>query len=126
MRNYEKQRIESNKVKVLSILREAGSDGVLNTDLSKIALRYGAIISNLHMAGYHIDNQVVNGGVRRYFLISEPKEEIKPKKGIELLMEAINDNHGSIVYDYELEQLLEQLNLTVVRKSGTHSKRRGA
>jgi hypothetical protein len=126
MNAKEKLRIESNKEKILNKLREAGDKGVLNTEMSEICLRYGAVISNLHIAGYEITNESVNGGVRKYVLVNEPDEEPKPKKATEVLMDEITQKHQGIVYDFELEELLEKLNLTVVRKSGTHTKKRSA
>lgn len=120
-------RIKNNKEKILIALRKAGREGVTNVDLSSICLRYGGVISDLHIKGYDIDVNSVGGGVFKYTLISEPEKEMEPKKGLDILIESLQEKHEGICTYYDLVNLLEENNLTVVRKPGTYKKmRRGA
>lgn len=107
--------------KILDSLREAGSDGVTNVQLSKIAVRYGGSLGSLYKRGYMIDKEHVGGGVYKYTLVEEPDEEITVHKtALEMFIDGV-DKIG-LVDSKEVAWLLEELGLNVKRKANTYKK----
>lgn len=79
------EREEKMKLKVLQALRNAGKAGMINAELSQVALRYGGYLGTLYQEGYDITSENIGNGVWRYTLISEPKTIVKREKAWDVL-----------------------------------------
>lgn len=120
----EKARRNSHRAKILNMLRNAGKKGVLNTEMSQVALRYGGTLGELYSRGYEIEKTNVGNGVYKYTLISEPKTEIvEHAKAKDILIDMVN-SLGEIDGE-ELSWLLDELGFDVKRKANSY-KRKGA
>ena len=69
---------DSQVIRVLRLLREAGDKGVANYDVAKICIRWHARIGDLRADGYGITcaRQSYSGklsNVWNYYLVSEPE-----------------------------------------------------
>jgi hypothetical protein len=115
-----KVRTESQRLKILNLLRSAGNDGVTNVDLVKVALRYSARIQEMYVAGYEINVEELAGGLTKYVLVKEPEtKKSKPDKALNVLVEGIKNKYNGNI---SVEQLIEELNnnnFTVRRNIGT-------
>ncbi|ASA22673.1 hypothetical protein [Paenibacillus donghaensis] len=120
MKSETKVRTESQRLKILNLLRSAGNSGVTNVDLVKVALRYSARIQEMYVAGYEINVEELAGGLTKYILVSEPEtKKSKPDKALNVLIDEIKNKYNGIV---SVEQLIEELdnnNFTVRRNIGT-------
>ncbi|MGM1044798.1 MAG: hypothetical protein ACQEXX_01490 [Bacillota bacterium] len=120
MNRETRERTESQKDKIIGLLREAGDNGVLNTQLSKVALRYNARIQELYVMGYKIDSEELAGGVTKYILKSEPSVKVsKPEKAIDVLINDIKSKYNDNLSSGDLFNYLEENNFTVRRKIGS-------
>lgn len=120
MNQETKERTASQKVKIISMLKEVGDRGVLNTQLSKVALRYNARIQELYVQGYKIDSIDLEGGLIKYILRSEPSGRVdKPEKAIDVLMNDIKSKYNDKLSSGELFDYLESQGFTVKRKIGS-------
>lgn len=114
-----KKRLPSQKLLILKELREAGVNGVTNTKLTKIALRYGAPLGSLYQEGYKIDTINLGEGVVKYVLREEPKgNEKKKDKATDVLSNAMTHHFGEDMSEKFVE-LMDKLNITVKYKAGT-------
>lgn len=115
-----KVRTESQRLKILNLLRSAGTNGVTNVDLVKVALRYSARIQEMYVAGYEINVEELAGGLTKYILVKEPEtKKSKPDKALNVLIDGIKNKYNGNV---SVEQLIEELNsnnFTVRRNIGT-------
>lgn len=115
-----KVRTESQRLKILSLLRSAGNNGVTIVDLAKIAKRYNARIQEMYVEGYEIKVEDLGGGLTKYTLVKEPEtKKIKPDKALNVLIDGIKSKYDGSV---SVEQLIEELNsnnFTVRRNIGT-------
>ncbi|UUV46515.1 hypothetical protein [Bacillus phage vB_BanS-Thrax3] len=118
MYKSEKQRIAKKREQVLNALREAGSQGITNAELSIIALRYGGYLGKFYELGYKIDKESLGDGLYRYTLVSEPETLVKREKAIDLLLEEV-DKHG-MVNKNDLLAILENKNIAVKYKANTY------
>lgn len=117
-----KQRTLSHQEKILNILRENKENGVTNAQLQEIALRYNARIQELYQKGYVIQLDKSDNGLSTYKLISEPVVERKElPSAIEILTSEIK-SHGNRITSDQLQDMLDNLNLTVKRKLNTVKK----
>lgn len=115
-----KPKMPSQKVKIVQMLKEAGSEGVLNTALNKVSFRYSDRLYQLKKEGYEFGLENLGDGVCRYFLIKTP--EVAPqavKKGIDVLKDAINAQYFGAITPNELEKLMNKLDLNAIRKPNT-------
>lgn len=114
-----KKRLPSQKETILRLLREAGTTGVTNVRLTKVALRYGAPLGALYQDGYKIETINLGDGLVKYILRGEPNaDEKKKEKSTDLFEGALITRFGVEAKDDILE-LMDKLNLTVKYKAGT-------
>jgi hypothetical protein len=119
--NEARERIPTQKEKVLNSLRKAGESGLLNTDLLKISVRWSSRVQELYQEGYKIEHELVGNGVYRYRLISEPEvKKPKPKKATQVLIDKVNSIFDGSVTSEQLSQLLDSEGFNIVRKIGAH------
>lgn len=110
------ERQPSQKELILNSLKLAGSNGVLNTELNDIMLRYSQIIYLLRLDGYEITTTNVSNGVVRYTLINdEPQEKPVKRSGIDIVRGEFAELDG-MVYLFELEDVLNKNNLQIIHK----------
>ena len=116
-----KKRNPNQREFILRILRDAGDNGILNKDLVKICIGYRSRIAELYQMGYKINCENIKQGICKYTLIEEPIVPIKNKpSAIDILKETIDKTLNGAVSSENLEELLNKLNLNVVRKAGSH------
>lgn len=111
-----KGRQPSQKEIILNSLKLAGGNGVLNTELNEIMLRYGQIIYLLRLDGYEIKTTNVSNGVVRYTLVNdEPQEKPVKRSGLDIVRDEFAELDG-MVYLFELEEVLSKNNLQIIHK----------
>lgn len=116
-----KKRMPSQRERILEVLREAGNNGVLNTDLVQLCIRYTGRLAELYQMGYKINVEHVEKGVCIYTLLEEPVTPIKDvPTAISVLLKEINETHGNAITSENLMALLQEMNFNVVRKGGSH------
>ncbi|MCR8641428.1 hypothetical protein NV379_02050 [Paenibacillus sp. N1-5-1-14] len=117
------ERTTNQKGRILNLLRDAGKDGVMNTQLSKVALRYNARIQELYVQGYEIEIQHLEGGLSKYILLSEPEQiSKKPEAALEIVVNQIKNTYDNKISSEDLEELLQRMNCNVRRNIGTFSR----
>lgn len=120
MKPETKVRAESQRQQIINLLRSAGSNGVTNSEFSKIGYRYNARIQELYVDGYEIQVEELSGGLTKYILVKEPEvKNIKPDKALNVLIENIKSKYNGSV---TIEQLVDELqgsNFTVRRNIGS-------
>lgn len=120
MNNETKERTSSQRDKIIALLKQAGDKGVLNTQLSKVALRYNARIQELYVRGYKIDSVDLECGVTKYILRFEPTEQFnKPEKAEDLLINDIKNKYSDVITSEQLQEYLDTHGFTVRRKVGS-------
>lgn len=120
MNKETKERTSSQRDRIINLLKHAGDKGVLNTQLSKVALRYNARIQELYVRGYKIDSVELAGGITKYILRSEPVEKVcKPQKAEDILINDIKSKYSDIINSEELQEYLNTHGFTVRRKAGS-------
>lgn len=101
---------------ILRDLKEAGTAGLLNTDLNENMLRFSQIIYLLKTEGYEIAKKNEGHGVVRYYLLSNiPTKVTKKARAIDVLRDAVSELDG-LVYLGEIEEILEKNGLHVTYK----------
>lgn len=115
------KRMPTQRETLLKILREAGKNGVLNTDLVEVCIGYRSRIAELYQMGYQIDVENVEKGVCIYTLIKEPETPVTNiPTAVSVVAREINEKfHGAITAD-NLLALLNEMNFNIVRKHGSH------
>lgn len=109
-------RQESQKEVILNILKTVGHNGILNTELTKIMLRFGQIIYTLRLEGYQIKTKNVSRGVVKYILLNpEPQKKPVKKSGIQIIKDELEELDG-VFYVYELEEILKNNNLQIIHR----------
>ena len=103
--------------KILNALREAGSDGVTNAELSKISLRYGGHLGGFYRKGYKIAKYNLDGGIYKYVLIAEPANYKYFKNAQQEIIEAMAEKHTEAIAN-DLEEMLDEKHFHIIRKSG--------
>ena len=110
------ERKPSKKTEVLDALMFAGAQGILNTTLSNISLRYGTLTNALQLDGYDITLENLGNGVIRYTLNSEEKaEKTVVEKGLDIIQREIKMHRGLVSFD-ELVEILDKHNLHIKHK----------
>jgi hypothetical protein len=103
------------------MLRNAGENGLTNTQLKDFCIRWDARVRELYQKGYVIEVVSLGNGVYQYVLKSEPEVvPPKPQKAIHMLMEEIQQRFDGSVTSSELMELLKDKGLNIVRKHGAH------
>ena len=121
MNQETKERTETQRDKIVSVLKRAGDLGVTNVELNKIALRYNARIQELYVRGYKIHSEELDGGVTKYILVTEPTEPFKkPDKAVDILIEDIESKYNGNISARELNEYLDTQGFTVRRKVGSY------
>ena len=111
------ERKPSKKTEVLDALMLAGAQGILNTTLSNISLRYGTLTNALQLDGYDITLENLGNGLIRYTLNSEEKaEKTVVKKGLDIVKNEIKHNYQGVVFFDELVKILDEHNLHIKHK----------
>jgi hypothetical protein len=119
-----KKRIPTQRTRLLKILRAAGEEGVLNTELVKVCIGYRSRIAELYQQGYEIECHHVEGvsGLCTYILRREPESKRKPKPAIDIFEEQLKNklpSSANSVIDI-LADVLKNSNLNIVRRAGSH------
>lgn len=110
------ERKPSKKTEVLDALMLAGAQGILNTTLSNISLRYGTLTNALQLDGYDITLENLGNGLIRYTLNSEEKaEKTVVEKGLDIVKREIKLHKGLVSFD-ELVKILDKHNLHIKHK----------
>lgn len=110
------ERKPSKKTEVLDALMFAGAQGILNTTLSNISLRYGTLTNALQLDGYDITLENLGNGLIRYTLNSEEKaEKTVVEKGLDIIQREIKMHQGLVFFD-ELVEILDKHNLHIKHK----------
>lgn len=110
------RRLVTQRQKIINALKEAGTDGMTNAELSKISLRYGGHLGDLYRKGYKILKTNLDGGLYKYVLLAEPADIKFFKNAQEETFEAI-DEKGQVTSE-ELKELLDNKYFHIIRKSG--------
>lgn len=120
MNKETKERTSSQRDRIIALLKQAGDKGVLNTQLSKVALRYNARIQELYVRGYKIESEDLECGLTKYILRSEPTEQFnKPEKAEALLINDIKNKYSDVITSEQLQEYLDTHGFTVRRKVGS-------
>ena len=111
------ERKPSKKTEALDALMFAGAQGILNTTLSNISLRYGTLTNALQLDGYDITLENLGNGVIRYTLNSEEKaEKTVVEKGLDIVKREIKSNYDCVIFFDELVEILDKHNLHIKHK----------
>jgi len=115
-----KSRVSSQRQQILTMLREAGSKGVTNTQLQTVGVCWHNCTRGLYDMGYKITNEHIGNGIYKYVLVKEPEKIItnRPKAGT-ILFDAII---GKITAN-KLIDILKEFNLTIARKQHYYKER---
>lgn len=121
--NESKKRAPSQRKKILDVLRKAGVNGVLNSELVEICIGYRSRIAELYKIGYKIRVDHVEKGVCIYTLEHEPQiEKNKQKPAIDILVSIINSENDGKVTSNELVKLLNDQGFNITRKHGWYKR----
>lgn len=118
MNKEEKERIIKKTEQILNALRTAGLKGLTNSELSKIALRYGGSLGELYKKGYTISKESLGEGLYRYWLVSEPSVEAVREKAIDVLLS--NVKSFGLVDAEQLLSIMNNSNIAVKYKANTY------
>ena len=110
-------RILTQRQKIINALKEAGSEGMTNAELSKISLRYGGQLGALYRQGYKITKSNLDGGLYNYVLIAEPADIKHFRNAQEEVLEVMAEVHGENV-SRSLKRILEKKHFHIIRKNG--------
>jgi hypothetical protein len=110
-------RLITQRQKIIHALKEAGSEGMTNAELSKISLRYGGQLGALYRQGYKIAKYNLDGGIYKYVLIAEPADYKYFKNAQQEILEAMAEKHDATIAK-DLEKLLDEKQFHIIRKSG--------
>jgi hypothetical protein len=112
-----RKRVESQSKKIIELLRNE-KNGITNTELQKISLRYGAIIGEMQRKGYDIIVENIGGGLCKYYLLNEPEKYEYKYVGSakELLFNEISNKFSDLISSEELVRMLNDLDLTLMKK----------
>lgn len=115
----EQIRLANKKDQILQALRVAGQNGVLNADLSKISLRYGAHLGRLYQEGYKVSKEALGDGLFRYTLTYIPVTPVKRERALDVLIKAI-EAEDDVIDSNDLLRLLRENNIAVKYKANTY------
>jgi hypothetical protein len=127
MRDNFNKRIPSQIEKIIDRLKAAGDEGVTNTELNNICLRYGARLSDLYKKGYYIENEQVKSGIFKYVLKKISTEDMFFQNAADETIEFIKDQFDDRISSRQLRYLLEMQGFQITRKPNwykNHMKRK--
>lgn len=107
-------RIDSQQVQVLDLLIERGDKGVLNHELSKVAMSYQRRIHELVEEGYTIE--VTHEGNREYrYTLVDSDMPTQPKRIpiLDQIIQEINTNYNGSIDAVELLDISEKLGANI-------------
>lgn len=110
-------RIPTQKEKIVSILREAGDEGITNAELAKVCLRYGARLQELYKEGYEITLEHLNNGLYKYILKKVPGGIYYFPNAEDEIFDAIDGEQNNVSKE-RLKELLEEHDFYIIRKPG--------
>jgi hypothetical protein len=114
------------KQKIIDALRDAFPDGVTNAELNKISFRFGGHIGTLRKEGYRIKTIELDGGLTKYFWISEPSKTDTFQNAQEQILADIYIGYDDSISSEELKGLLDARHFHIIRKNGWYEKHYGA
>lgn len=113
--NEAKERIPTQREKIINLLKAAGEEGVTSSDLNQICFRYGARLSELYERGYLIEATNFENGMYRYVLRKTPSKETLFESAEEVLLQQITQQGGQFVAKL-LKTLLRENGFKIIRK----------
>lgn len=118
--NEAKPRIPSQRDRILEALRIGGKDGVYNTDLQKIAIRWIARMQELYQQGYKVSVTLVGDGVYKYTLLEEPEVLLKHKRAMDIFFDKVETSYDDQITVDQFRSLLDKEGFHIVRKNGSY------
>lgn len=112
-----KERIPSQREKIVNKLKEAGEKGVTNKELNNISLKYCARISELHSQGYVIDCKHVKNGLYKYILRKIPSEIRQFSNATDEILQIVEHQFQGLISTSQLRNLLIMKHFHITRKS---------
>lgn len=112
-----RKRLATQRQKIIKMLRDAGQDGVTNSEMNAISLRYGGHINEMYRQGYKIKKMNLGGGLYRYWLISTPSQIMIPENAHDIFMNEIETRLGADI-SAEVSETFDDLYFHCVRKNG--------
>lgn len=117
MDNETRKRLATQRQKIIQMLMDAGQDGVTNTEMSKVSLRYGGHINEMGRQGYKYTKINLGGGVFNYKLFYIPSQIKIPENAHDIFMDTIEKRCGD-EFSAECSEIFDELYFHVVRKNG--------
>ncbi len=119
MRSFEeaKGRIPSQIEKIITLLKNAGEEGVTNTELSKISLQYSARLMELRLKGFVIETIAIKNGVYKYVL-KKMADEIYYTNATDDILMMIKHDYQDAISSEQLRALLIKKYFNIQRKAG--------
>jgi len=114
----EAERQLTKKYQILNKLRNS-PNGVTNSELSEIALRYGGYLGLLYKEGYKIDKVHLGDGLFSYKLVSEPKFKQEHPTAIDTLATVLREKGMSNVAN-SLQDILNEAGVSLRYNAGTY------
>jgi hypothetical protein len=111
-------RIPNQKEKIINALKDAGENGLTNSQLNKICYRYGARLSELYEKGYEIEIEAKEKGVYKYILKKTPSEEKFFPNANEEIFETVKKDYDDQISSTQLKFLLQKKGFNIHRKYG--------
>ena len=116
--DYEtRKRLATQREKIIQLLIDAGEDGVTNTEMATVSLRYGGHINEMYRQGYKIKKLGLGGGVFRYWLLSIPSQIKIPENAHDIFMDEVERRLGADI-SAEISEIHEDLYFHTVRRNG--------
>lgn len=116
--DYEtRKRLATQRQKIIQMLRDAGDEGVTNTEMAVVSLRYGGHINEMGRQGYKYKKMNLGGGVFRYWLLSVPSQINIPENAHDIFMDQVEKRCGEEM-SAEVSEIFEELYFHAVRKNG--------
>ncbi|MCY7861196.1 hypothetical protein MOD67_14305 [Bacillus licheniformis] len=109
-------RINTQREKVLHLLKQRGSNGVFNYELAKIALSYQRRIHDLIEEGYDVVISNEGGGAFKYTLKNLSPSKTSKRSALEMVIREIEENYGGSIDALELLDIIENLGVNVCHK----------
>ncbi len=114
---HDRKRIMTQRQKIIQMLIDAGDEGVTNTEMNKISLRYGGHINELYRQGYKIKKMNLGGGIYRYWLLSIPSQIKIPENAHDIFLDEV-EKKGDEEMSALCSEIFEELFFHTVRKNG--------
>lgn len=116
------RRIPSQKQKIINVLRDAGEEGVTNTELVQISLKYDARLSELYKEGYIITNEHLGNGVYKYVLKAMPGQLVFYPDALSTFINGVAKNRDGMIAFEDIPELLDELDINMCFKAGYYKR----